>query len=88
METAADVLEELQDINRPEALTYKAQAATNTEAEHPLLQALGHDPLTSDSLTERTGWDAAHLQAQLMELELDGQVARLPGGIYQRITRG
>lgn len=88
VETAADVLEELQGINRPEAPTHQAQTATNTEAEHPLLQALGHDPLTLDSLTERTGWDAAHLQAQLMELELDGQVARLPGGIYQRITRG
>ncbi|MDR0214780.1 MAG: DNA-processing protein DprA [Comamonas sp.] len=88
VETAADVLDELQGINRPETQFHQAQAATNTEAEHPLLQALGHDPLTLDSLTERTGWDAAHLQAQLMELELDGQVARLPGGLYQRITRG
>ena len=35
-----------------------------------LLQALGHDPMTLESLSDRTGWDAAHLQAQLMELEL------------------
>jgi DNA processing protein len=43
--------------------------------------------MTLESLSDRTGWDAAHLQAQLMELELDGLVARLPGGLYQRLTQ-
>ncbi len=33
----------------------------------------------------RTGLDAAHLQAQLLTLELDQRVARLPGGLFQRI---
>ena len=42
--------------------------------------------MTLETLSERTGWDAAQLQAQLMELELDGQVARLPGGLYQRLA--
>jgi predicted Rossmann fold nucleotide-binding protein DprA/Smf involved in DNA uptake len=28
------------------------------------------------------------LQVRLMELELDGQVARLPGGLYQRVVAG
>ena len=87
VETAADVLEELQGIKQPVAPTHKAQAAINTEAKNPLIQALGHDPMTLETLSERTGWDAAQLQAQLMELELDGLVARLPGGFYQRITR-
>ena len=31
------------------------------------------------------GIDTAHLQAQLLELELEGQVARMPGGRFQRI---
>ena len=87
VETAADVLEELQGIKQPVAPTHKAQAAINTEAKNPLIQALGHDPMTLETLSERTGWDAAQLQAQLMELELDGLVARLPGGFYQHITR-
>ena len=87
VETAADILEELQGIKQPVAPTHKAQAAINTEAKNPLIQALGHDPMTLETLSERTGWDAAQLQAQLMELELDGLVARLPGGFYQRITR-
>jgi DNA processing protein len=35
-------------------------------------------------LIARTGIDAATLQAQLLELELLGEVARLPGGWFQR----
>ncbi|RZI77614.1 MAG: DNA-protecting protein DprA, partial [Variovorax sp.] len=51
----------------------------------PLLQALGHDPASLEALVARTGWSAAELQVQLLELELDGHVARLPGGLFQRI---
>ena len=89
VETAADILDELQGLNMPASLTHKALAAIKNEVseqEPELLRALGHDPMTLDTLMARTGWDAAHLQAQLMELELDGMVARLPGGLYQRIT--
>ena len=89
VETAADILDELQGINMPVSPTPQAQAAIKTkvsEQEPELLQALGHDPMPLDTLMARTGWDAAHLQAQLMELELDGMVARLPGGLFQRIT--
>ena len=53
--------------------------------ESPLLQALGYDPSGLDALQARTGLDTAVLQVQLLELELDGQVARLPGGLFQRI---
>lgn len=49
-----------------------------------LLSALGHDPVSLDALIARTGIDAATLQARLMELELDNQVVRLPGGLFQR----
>ena len=89
VETAADILDELQGINMPVSPIPQAQAAIKTkfsEQEPELLQALGHDPMPLDTLMARTGWDAAHLQAQLMELELDGMVARLPGGLFQRIT--
>jgi DNA processing protein len=51
----------------------------------PLLQALGHEPVGLDALVERSGLDAAALQAQLMALELDGLVARMPGGRFQRL---
>jgi len=41
-----------------------------------------------DALSARTGWSAAALQARLLELELDGHVARLPGGLFQRAAIG
>jgi DNA processing protein len=50
----------------------------------PVLDALGHDPVTLDTLGARTGWPTRELSARLLELELGGQVARLPGGLYQR----
>jgi len=49
-----------------------------------LLSALGHDPATLDALLARTGESATTISARLLELELDGRVARLPGGLYQR----
>jgi DNA processing protein len=39
-----------------------------------------------EALLARTGLATPQLQAQLMALELQGQVARLPGGLYQRIA--
>jgi DNA processing protein len=52
-----------------------------------LLAAMGFDPSGLDALLARTGLPIANLQAQLMALEIDGQVARLPGGLFQRLAR-
>lgn len=58
-----------------------AAASRDTDA---LLDALGHDPVTQDALLARTGMSTADLNVRLLELELQGRVARLPGGLYQR----
>lgn len=50
-----------------------------------LLDALGFDPLHLDALQMRTGLSAAVLQAQLLELELAGYLARIDGGHFQRL---
>ena len=92
VESAQDVLEELR---LPFALSLSTsstplEAGPGTpsmslqESESPLLLALGYDPQAVDTLVARTGLDAATLQVQLLELELDGRVARLPGGLFQR----
>ncbi len=85
VETAQDIIEELHGGAVQTALPLSSQEAT---APDPLLDALGHDPVTIDALISRTGWPAAELSARLMTLELDGQVARLPGGLYQRLHAG
>jgi DNA processing protein len=52
-----------------------------------LLEAMGFDPVTLEALVARTGWPASELSARLLELELDGRVARLPGQLFQRLAR-
>lgn len=52
-----------------------------------LLAQMGYHPLSLDALQARTGHAAADLQAWLMELELDGHIARVPGGLFQRLVR-
>ena len=81
VESVQDVLEELKltgvaDQAAPDALPEPAQG---------LLAFLGFDPVGLDALQARCGLDMADLQAQLMALELDGRVARLPGGLFQRL---
>lgn len=50
-----------------------------------LLDALGHEPTSLDALAARTGWSVSDLNTRLLELELEGQVARLPGQLFQRV---
>ena len=57
------------------------------DTEDEVLRALGSDPVGLDALLARTGLDTPRLQARLLELELDGHVARLPGGLWQRMAR-
>ncbi|MBL8343630.1 MAG: DNA-protecting protein DprA [Rubrivivax sp.] len=86
VEVAADIVDELQPESPPPT-AIRATAASGGEQTEPgdaLLQALGHDPVTLDALQARTGWATAELNARLLELELLGQVARLPGGLFQR----
>lgn len=61
-----------------------APAVGGDHGADPLLAALGWDPMSLDELAARTGLAAAVLGARLLELELAGQVRRLPGQRFQR----
>ena len=93
VETAQDVLEELRWPATVIAIESEAASADTTSArgtldtEDEVLRALGSDPVGLDALLARTGLDTPRLQARLLELELDGHVARLPGGLWQRMAR-
>ncbi len=82
VESGADILEELQPGSR--TATPAAATLFDEPLPDPVLDALGHDPVTLDAIGARTGWSAAELAARLLDLELEGRVARLPGGLYQR----
>jgi DNA processing protein len=87
VETADDIVQELHLPVRPGAPAASPSKAAPAEAS-PLRTALGHDPVTLDALSDRLGWPAAELQARLLEMELDGRLVRLPGGLFQRRAHG
>lgn len=89
VETAQDVLEELRWPARP-AIASRSPPPDSpkpNDKHAALLQALGNDPVSLDALQARTGLDTPSLQAHLLELELDGHVARMPGGLFQRLSQ-
>jgi DNA processing protein len=91
VENAQDVLEELQ-LAPQQQVSLFADAlegeddAGSSDDEHPLLVHMGFVPVSLDALQARCGLDTATLQAQLLTLELDGAVGRLPGGLFQRLA--
>lgn len=95
VETAQDVLEEFGwdaplPVAEPGPADPQDAAAALAEAEAPdcdILRALGFEIRDFDDLSARTGWPADRLSARLLDLELQGHVARLPGARFQRIAR-
>ena len=87
VETAQDVMEELRvplsSVTRSEADDEEAP-----QGDSSLLSALGFDIVSLDAIQARTGMPTPELQAKLLELELDGFVRRLPGGMFQRMATG
>jgi len=79
VESAQDVLEELGWG------AGTSQAPASPAPEQAFLEHLGHHPCAIDALVERTGLTAERVSSILLELELAGRVAALPGGLYQAI---
>ncbi|OYV36129.1 MAG: DNA protecting protein DprA, partial [Thiomonas sp. 20-64-5] len=90
VETAQDVLEEFgwdTPLPAPDSTHSADEAAPADSPDCDILRALGYEIRDFDDLSARTGWPADRLGARLLELELHGLVARLPGGRFQRIAR-
>jgi DNA processing protein len=89
VEVADDVLSELQiPVHGQRVMTTRRHAKTGTPLDKEyemLLDALGFEPATIDVLVERTGLTGGSIASMLLILELEGCVAALPGGRYDRI---
>ena len=88
VETANDVLEELQLAPQQQVNLFSDALDTPStdNSDNTLLTHMGFDPVSLDALQARSGLDTADLQAQLLTLELDGVIGRLPGGLFQRLA--
>ncbi len=80
VEHVDDILDELGWSVRP-------APAPDDPVARELLDAMGLEPIAFDRLLQCSNKDAAWLQQQLLELELQGLVARLPGGRLRRLPR-
>lgn len=86
VESARDVLEELRwPVDAPPA-NVAGDTPTDTRARR-VLDALGQDVCDRDTLAARSGFSAAEISVLLTQLELEGAVVTLPGGMIQRIYR-
>jgi DNA processing protein len=79
-----DILDELGLLPHAPAAA-PAHVTDTTAQDSTLLKALGFDPKTVDAICMATGLDAATVAVELMTLEIEGVVAQLPGGKYQRL---
>lgn len=90
VETAEDIAEEILPI-LPVLQQEKGNKIDAVEAfselpmaEQELLDAIGFDPVSLDKLLARTGMEINQLSASLSELELQGLIDVLPGGLFSR----
>ena len=80
VESAQDLLQEL---GMEGAAT---TPGANSAAQTGLLASIGYDPCDVDALCARSGLTPDVVSAMLLQLELDGKVTSLPGGLYQRTS--
>jgi DNA processing protein len=99
VECAEDILNELSAFSPPAftltehstraALTTElaADAAIKAEPCSPVWDAIGYDPVTEDTIQQRTNMLPAILQCELLSLELNGDIERQPNGRIVRTRR-
>ncbi len=83
VDDARDILDEL-GLATATVKTAACAPAIATESAR-LLDSIGFDPCDVDTLASRSGLTAEKLYAILLQMELDGRIASLPGGRFQRI---
>jgi DNA processing protein len=89
VDSASDIVDELAPVVGVARMASPLPAHERAPAaKDPVLDALGFDPIGLDELVARTGRSAAELSARLLDFELQGRVARLPGQRFQRVERG
>ena len=81
VECAEDILEELK-IPQQSA---SALAAPAIEEPDRFLEAMGHAPISVDEIARRTGKTAAVIAARLTRLQIEGRIAAIAGGLFQRL---
>jgi len=80
-----DVLDELslKPYNQPQNAL---QESEDLDEVHPLLAFVSYEPTALESIVQQSRLTVGQVSSMLMLLELEGKVASLAGGLYQRIS--
>jgi DNA processing protein len=82
----AKLVESVQDIFDELGYHFTTQIVPQIELDgHTIFEHLHFDPIDISTLSERSGLTIASLSSILLQLELEGRISTLPGGLYQRI---
>ena len=88
VESAQDILEELQFSVAKVDPAHDSLPQVDMGGQRPassLLAKISYDPTSLDLLAQQSGLDIGGLNAQLLDLEMAGQIESLPGGLYRRL---
>jgi DNA processing protein len=94
VETAQDILDELGPLAGAWAAADPREAGSKDSAAETwspdaeyrqLLDCIGYDPTSIDSLVSLSGLTPAEVSSMLLQLELGGYVASSPGVLYNRL---
>ncbi|MBC3875934.1 DNA-protecting protein DprA [Undibacterium sp. LX15W] len=86
VESAQDILDEIRIPNSMSSVQTSTVAPQIDVETNKLLTIIGYDPVHIDVLAMRSGDNVMTLSAQLLDLELQGQIETLPGGLIQRVS--
>jgi DNA processing protein len=87
VESSADIIEELKNVIPTHSpIGPMAHKGQNTPESNSILALMGFDPTSFESLLSASGLTPETLSSMLMLLELEGKVAALAGGKYQRLV--
>jgi len=81
VECAEDILDELRVPHADSRRTRDSHGESGDQ----LLDAMGGTPMSLDDIARRTGQAASAIAARLTHLQIEGRIAAIAGGFYQRL---
>lgn len=89
VQAVQDILEEYPHLGPPRAAVMApSDVATSQSVDDEILKFIAYEPTTVDTLVAATGLSADIIAIAILDLELRGHVASMPGGTYIRVGRG
>lgn len=90
VDSLQDIVEELDlkksSFDAVNLNTNNDNAGTNGKAIDPIINLMGHEPISLENLVQLSHLTVGEVSSMLMLLELEGRVASLTGGQFQKLT--